>query len=139
MLAGSSAANTLGGGGGNDALRGAGGEGPADRRQRRRPLRLRRRRRQRGGIGHADRIADFSHAQADRIDLSQIDANGSAAGNGSFSFIGTAAYTGVAGQLRYAVSGTDAVIAGDVNGDGVSDFNIVLSHIGSLQAADFML
>ncbi len=91
------------------------------------------------GSANADRIADFSHAQADRIDLSQIDANGGAAGDGSFSFIGTAAYTGVAGQLRYAVSGTDAVIGGDVNGDGVSDFNIVLSNVGSLQAADFVL
>ncbi len=48
------------------------------------------------------------------------------------------AYTGVAGQLRYVVSGTDAVIGGDVNGDGVSDFNIVLSNVGSLQAADFV-
>ncbi len=62
------------------------------------------------GAADADRITDFSHAQADRIDLSQIDANGSAiAGDGSFTFIGTGAYTGVAGQLRYVVSGADAV------------------------------
>jgi len=137
-LVGSSGANTLRGGDGDDILRGAGGKDLLT-----------------GGNGadrlvfaaagdsaagaNADRIADFSHAQGDRIDLSQIDANGSAAGDGSFSFLGTGAYTGVAGQLRYVVSGTDAVIAGDVNGDGVSDFNIVLSNVGSLQAADFVL
>ncbi|WP_225770490.1 calcium-binding protein [Inquilinus sp. Marseille-Q2685] len=89
---------------------------------------------------YTDRITDFSRAQGDKIDLSTIDANGDGAGNGSFTFIGTAAYTGVAGQLRYAVSGTDVVIGGDIDGDGVfSDFNIVLSHVGSLQEADFVL
>ncbi|MFE0753473.1 calcium-binding protein [Inquilinus sp. NPDC058860] len=138
-IAGSSAANTLSGGAGNDALRGAGGKdlltggSGADR------FVFAAVGDSATGAANADRITDFSHAQADRIDLSQIDANGGAAGNGSFGFIGTAAYTGVAGQLRYVVSGSDAVIAGDVNGDRVSDFNIVLSNVGSLQAADFVL
>jgi hypothetical protein len=54
-------------------------------------------------------------------------------------FEGTAACTGVAGQLRYDIVGADAVIGGDIDGDGVSDFNIVLSNVSSLQAADFGL
>ncbi|WP_225770488.1 calcium-binding protein [Inquilinus sp. Marseille-Q2685] len=128
-LIGSSAANTLRGAAGKDLLTGGagadrfaftGGDSAA-------------------GRINADRITDFSHAQGDRIDLSAINANGGGAGNGSFAFIGTGAYTGVAGQLRYALSGTDAVIGGDVDGDGVSDFNIVLSNVGSLQASDFVL
>ncbi|MGK9170367.1 M10 family metallopeptidase C-terminal domain-containing protein [Inquilinus limosus] len=88
---------------------------------------------------NADRITDFSHAQVDRIDLSAIDANTGVAGNQAFSFIGTAAYTGVAGQLRYAVSGGVTTVAGDVNGDKVSDFHITLTGSIALVAADFVL
>jgi len=137
-IAGDGGFNVLWGGAGGDALRGAGGSDDltggagADRFVF-------------GGAsesppGSGDRITDFSHTQGDRIDLAQIDANGSGiAGNGSFSFISTAAYTGVAGQLRYVLVGSDLLIAGDVNGDKVSDFNIVLSNVGSIQASDFML
>ncbi|WP_225770495.1 calcium-binding protein [Inquilinus sp. Marseille-Q2685] len=128
-LIGNSVANALTGAGGKDVLTGGAG---SDRFV--------------FGAGHsatgsanADRITDFSHAQGDRIDLSLIDANTGAAGNQAFSFIGTEAYTGVAGQLRYVVSNGDAVIAGDTDGDKVSDFNIVLDNIGSLQASDFVL
>ncbi|WP_225766728.1 calcium-binding protein [Inquilinus sp. Marseille-Q2685] len=87
----------------------------------------------------ADRITDFSHAQADRIDLHLIDANTDAGGNQAFSFIGTAAYGGVAGQLRYAVSGGVTTIAGDVDGNGTSDFQIKLTGSIALVAADFVL
>ncbi len=76
---------------------------------------------------NADLITDFSHAQGDRIDLSAIDANTGVAGNQAFSFIGTGLYTGVAGQLRYAAAGGVTTIAGDVNGDGASDFHIQLT------------
>jgi len=68
------------------------------------------------GVGR-DVIADFSGAGAalgDRIDLTTIDANSSAAGNQAFAYIGGAAFT-AAGQLRYAggvLSGnTDANLA----------------------------
>ncbi|WP_395679988.1 calcium-binding protein [Inquilinus sp.] len=88
---------------------------------------------------NADRITDFSHAQGDRIQLTNIDANTGAAGNQAFSFIGTGAYTGVAGQLRYVVSGGNTTIAGDVNGDSVSDFQIVLTGSHALVAGDFVL
>ena len=88
---------------------------------------------------NADRITDFSHAQGDRIDLSGIDASSGAAGNQAFRFLGTGAYTHHAGELHYYYSGTDTVVSGDVNGDGASDFSIVLSgHLG-LAAGDFAL
>jgi serralysin len=38
----------------------------------------------------------------DRIDLSVIDANGSAPGNTAFTFIGTASFTGAKGQPLFS-------------------------------------
>ena len=89
---------------------------------------------------NADRIADFSRAQGDRIDLSAIDANAGAAGNQAFSFIGGAAFTHHAGQLRAAVTSSGVTtIAGDANGDGVSDFHIQIAGAIALVAGDFVL
>jgi len=88
---------------------------------------------------NADRITDFSPAQGDRIDLSGIDANAAVAGNQAFSFIGSGLYTGVAGRLRFAVAGGVTTVAGDVNGDGVSDFHIQLTGAIGLVAGDFVL
>ncbi|WP_186002487.1 calcium-binding protein [Mycobacterium sp. KBS0706] len=88
---------------------------------------------------NADRIADFSHAQGDRVDLAGIDANTTVGGDQAFSFIGSGLYTGVAGQLRFAVAGGVTTVAGDVNGDGVSDFHIQLTGAIGLVAGDFVL
>ena len=88
---------------------------------------------------NADVILDFSHAQGDRIDLSGIDANSGVAGDQAFSFIGSGAFTGVAGQLHYSVAGGVTSITGDVNGDKVSDFQINLTGAIGLVAADFVL
>ncbi|MGO1075280.1 calcium-binding protein [Inquilinus sp. CA228] len=137
-LVGNSGANTLQGWNGDDLLTGAGGQDLLT-----------------GGIGAdrfvyasvaqspvgagADRITDFSHAQGDRIDLSAIDAVTTVAGNQAFTFIGTALYSNTAGQLRYAQSGGNTTVAGDVDGDGTSDFHIVLSGTIALVAADFVL
>jgi len=88
----------------------------------------------------ADRITDFSHAEGDRIDLSGIDANTVLAGDQAFSFIGGGLYTGVAGQLRFAVTAPGVVtVVGDVGGDGISDFHIQLAGTVTLVAADFVL
>ncbi|MFE0756486.1 hypothetical protein ACFW16_21165 [Inquilinus sp. NPDC058860] len=89
--------------------------------------------------GGADLITDFSHAQADKIDLHLIDANTGAGGDQAFSFIGTGAYTGAAGQLRYVVSGGVTTIGGDLNGDKVTDFQIKLTGSIALVAGDFVL
>lgn len=88
-----------------------------------------------------DRIADFSRAQGDKIHLALIDANGAAAGNGSFSFIGQNGFTGVRGQLRVQDNGSTQVVLGDVNGDRTADFAITVVGAGvpNLQAGDFIL
>ena len=89
----------------------------------------------------SDRVLDFSAVQGDRIDLSTIDANAGLAGNQAFTFIGGAAFTGVAGQLRVQASGTNQLVYGDVNGDGVADFLIVVTPVGAvpLVGGDFQL
>lgn len=95
--------------------------------------------------GTRDVISDFTHnntlALSDRIDLSAIDANGSLAGNIAFTFqsVRGAAFTGTAGQLHYIVSGSNTVIEGDINGDKLADFQIELTGLKTLVAADFLL
>jgi len=88
---------------------------------------------------NADRITDFSHVQGDKIDVSAIDANTGLAGDQAFTFIGAGLYTGVAGQLRYASDGAVTTIAGDLNGDRISDFHIQLTGAIGPTAADFVL
>jgi Ca2+-binding RTX toxin-like protein len=86
-----------------------------------------------------DVIADFLSG-TDKINFTGIDANTSVAGDQAFSMIGTAAFTvGVAGQLRYQASGADTVMMGDVNGDGVADFHLVLTGNQTFVAADLLL
>ncbi|HEX8262335.1 MAG TPA: hypothetical protein VF547_05620, partial [Allosphingosinicella sp.] len=89
--------------------------------------------------GGRDVIADFSRSQGDKISLSAIDANTLVGGNQAFSFIGAAAFSGVAGQLRYSTSGGATFVSGDVNGDSVADFQIELSGILAPVASDFVL
>ena len=86
-----------------------------------------------------DRILDFSHAEGDRIQLSDIDANVRVAGDQAFAFIGSAAFTHVAGQLRVDYSGGDALVMGDGDGNGVADFAIRVDHSGGLVPSDFIL
>ncbi|WP_342236124.1 calcium-binding protein [Inquilinus sp. OTU3971] len=87
----------------------------------------------------ADRITDFSQAQHDVIDLLQIDANVEAAGDQAFILIGSGPFTGQAGELRYDFGGGGTLIAGDVDGNGSSDFYIRLVGTIGLTAADFAL
>lgn len=88
----------------------------------------------------ADIIADFD-ASADIIDLSAIDANSKNAlgTEDAFSFIGTAAFTKVAGELRYEVVGGESIVSADITGDGKADMVIRLSGVATLGADDFVL
>lgn len=86
----------------------------------------------------ADRIADFASG-SDVIDLSQIDADFATSGNQAFTFIGSAAFSNVAGELRYAFDGVDTWLQGDTNGDGVADLEIVLSGAVTPLVSDFVL
>lgn len=92
-----------------------------------------------GTQASADRISDFSHAQRDRIDLRAVDADVLAAGDQAFTFIGTAAFSGHAGELRLERTSSATFIAGDINGDGVADGYIRLTAGLTLVAADFLL
>jgi Ca2+-binding RTX toxin-like protein len=86
----------------------------------------------------ADRITDFTTG-ADLIDISGWDANTNVGGDQAFSFVGTAAFTSTAGELRYYDDGTDTWVQGDINGDGAADFEIVLSGHLTPVATDFIL
>lgn len=86
-----------------------------------------------------DRILDFSRSQKDQLSLSGIDANALVAGDQAFTYIGSAAFSGKAGQLRSYVSGSDTFISGDVNGDGTGDFLICLDPPTTLLSSDFLL
>ena len=94
-------------------------------------------RRSDGGKWTADVLADFTSG-VDRIDLSAIDANGGTAADDAFAFIGTGAFTGQAGQLRWEAANGFVHIYGDVNGDGLADLHIVASGTQVL-AGDFVL
>ena len=87
--------------------------------------------------GGRDTIRDF--VSGDKIDLHLIDANASLPGDQAFSFIGTNAFSGAAGQLRYAASGGNTLISGDVNGDKVADFSILVSGAHAFSGSDFVL
>ncbi|PYE43631.1 putative secreted protein (type I secretion substrate) [Rhizobium sp. PP-F2F-G20b] len=71
-----------------------------------------------------DTIFDFSGAGGDRIDLSGIDANTKTAKNDGFSFIGSKAFSGTAGELRVEKQASDTYVYGDTNGDKVADFQL---------------
>jgi serralysin len=117
-LVGNDVANSLSGNGGSDVLNGLGGN---DRLS--------------GGAGADDFrffqnsgndvITDFATG-ADKIRLTEIDANLNVAGDQAFAFIGAAAFGNVAGQLRTYSQGGNNFVAGDTNGDGVADFTINL-------------
>jgi serralysin len=139
-LFGGAGADVLRGGAGNDTLKGGAGDDFLNGNEGKDILT--------GGIGSdtfifkharetrpgsaADVITDFS--SNDFLDLRNIDANKSVAGNQDFKFLGNGAFTGKAGELNYKFVGSGAnaktIISGDQNGDGTADFQIVLrKHI----------
>lgn len=83
-----------------------------------------------------DIVRDFNQAEGDLIDLSAID---SGATGGAFSLV--ASFSGTAGELTATTVGAFQQLQGDVNGDGLADFAILVSVAGggSLTAADFVL
>lgn len=137
-IAGGAGADTLSGLGGGDILRGGGG----------RDILI-------GGEGvdrfvfdaaslgpaatHSVTIQDLDRALKERLDLVAVDAVAGTPEDDAFTFIGTAAFTGVAGQLRWADLGAQRRIEGDVNGDGVADLTILANAAGPVTAAWFLL
>lgn len=90
-------------------------------------------------VAAADLILDFSRAEGDLINLRQIDAIDGTAGDDRFSFVGTAGFSGAAGELRYELTDAGAVIEGDLDGDRIADFVLVAEAATSLTALDFVL
>ncbi len=131
LLRGGDGADKLTGGAGADTLNGGAGAdvftfGPTDFAG--------------GSVASMDRIEDFSAAQGDRIHLSTIDASTlSSVMNDKFAFIGTSAFHGNAGELRYQVSGGDTYVYGDLNGDRVADLQIHLVGVTTVTAENFVL
>jgi len=143
VLSGSNAANRLLGDAGDDLLSGRGGDdilaggAGADRLE--------------GGSGAdlfvfaeadagRDVIADFDAAEGDRIDLSGIDADPVTWwADDAFTWVGAAAFSGAAGELRVAAADGGWEVSGDIDGDRVADFAILVASPAPLTAGDFVL
>lgn len=90
------------------------------------------------GLGAlADIVADFVPG-LDDLDLSGIDAI-QGGGDDAFTFIGNGAFTGTAGQLRFQAEAGGVRIQGDVDGNGVADFEIILNGLNAVNSTDFVL
>ena len=74
--------------------------------------------------GHEDVVTDFS--VRDTLDVSRIDADQTAPGNQAFTFIGDAAFSGTAGELRYQRLGDGLIVSADADGDREADMAVVL-------------
>jgi Ca2+-binding RTX toxin-like protein len=134
-LVGNAGDNVLTGGAGRDRLTGGAGADDFD---------FNRTTDSRVGTSARDIITDFVRGQDD-IDLSGIDARSGVSGNQAFTYIGQRGFTGSAGQLHivlqnFAGTANDkTIVEGDLNGDRVADFQIQLTGLHSLTAADFVL
>jgi Ca2+-binding RTX toxin-like protein len=84
-----------------------------------------------------DRVQDF-RLGTDKVDLAAIDAKAGGADD-AFAFIGTAAFSAAAGELRAATAGANTYVQGDVNGDGAADFSIEFAGSIRFLASAFVL
>ncbi|MGE8135943.1 right-handed parallel beta-helix repeat-containing protein [Novosphingobium subterraneum] len=83
-------------------------------------------------------ITDFARGY-DRIDLRAIDAIASSATNDAFSWIGSSNFTKHAGELQVKAVSGGMMLAGDVNGDGIADFRVMLQGLSALSSSDVNL
>lgn len=94
----------------------------------------------RSGTGETT-IYDFNPGEGDRLSLRGVDANVATARNEKFTFIGEAAFSGKAGELRYTVDivSETTTVEADTNGDGVADMKIYLPPITVIPESAFVL
>lgn len=89
--------------------------------------------------GAPDTIVDFNSTEGDHIDLREMDANTTLAGDQAF-VLGGSAFTGLAGELIQRIDGAGrTVLQGDINGDGSADFEIRILTGPVLNISDFYL
>jgi Ca2+-binding RTX toxin-like protein len=85
----------------------------------------------------SDRVLDFETG-LDRLDLSAIDAILGGDEN-AFNFVGSDSFSDTAGELRAEFEGGWTRVSGDVDGDGVADFVVMLKGDIALTNSDFLL
>jgi serralysin len=90
-------------------------------------------------VATRDRITDFNHSEADKIDLHNIDANTALLGDQAFHFVGAAGFSGTAGELRLLYTATQTFIMLDNNGDSQADMMIAIQGNLPIAAEDLIL
>lgn len=79
--------------------------------------------------GAFDTIGDFSSAEGDRIDLSAMD------GSDAFRFIGSSAFSGRGGEIRFS----GGVVSVDVDGNRSADLVIDMDGLATMANTDFLV
>lgn len=94
----------------------------------------------RAGRDTRDFINTYEHDE-DQIDLSAMDANVNTGADDAFTFIGTTRFSGTAGELRTQTLGSQnaILIQADHDGDGQSDFQIIVNATNFMLSTDFIL
>ncbi len=92
--------------------------------------------------GSNDQIMDFSAVEGDKIDIHGVFLNGGAVVIGlTPTFIGAAAFSGVAGQLQVKTTfdPSTSLVNVDWDGNGAADFTLAVTSDAPLTLADFIL
>ena len=91
-------------------------------------------------VGTPDLINGFD-AALERIDLGAIDADLLLPGDDAFAFIGTAAFSGALGQVRFLqdAGAGQTIVQVKLAGSSVADMDIALSGSQTLTEANFFL
>ena len=88
--------------------------------------------------GAREVITDFTQGE-DRLRMRGIDADITTGGDQNFDFVGDADFSGTAGELRSIISDGRTFISGDVDGDGMADFQLILDGEITLLGSDIIL
>jgi hypothetical protein len=86
-----------------------------------------------------ERLGDFDPRSGDVVDLSRIDADAGKAGDQAFAFVGDAAFSGTAGEVRFVALDGAVRVEADVDGDGAADLVIEIARLSALTADDLVL
>jgi Ca2+-binding RTX toxin-like protein len=90
-------------------------------------------------LGGPDRVTDFSRKQKDRFDFRKMDGDLGQPGTNPMIFIGTAAFSNVAGELRFEIDGDVTLLLGDVDGNGEADLIIEVDGVQTFRGGDFLV
>ena len=87
------------------------------------------------GAGNGrDVVSDFVSG-TDKLDLSAIDATAlSGDGDQAFVFVGSSAFSNIAGEARF----DNGLLQADVNGDGIADFEVALTGVNTITLSDLV-